>query len=116
MTPSTSPSMVAWIGARLREARLNARLTVREAAERAGLRAHGTLVQYENGRVLPPLDRLAALATAYNVPLSSLVVSRDALIPVVTMLERADGPQLSAFTQLLQQALDQAADDDARLA
>jgi len=60
----------------------------RADAERVGLRAHGTLVQYENGRVLPPLDRLAALATAYNVPLSSLVVSRDALIPVVTMLER----------------------------
>jgi transcriptional regulator with XRE-family HTH domain len=116
MTLADTAPVVARIGERLREARLNARLTVRAAAERVGLRAHGTLVQYENGRVLPPLDRLAALAAAYNVPLSSLVVSRDALIPVVTMLERADGPQLSAFAQLLQQALDQAADDDARLA
>jgi transcriptional regulator with XRE-family HTH domain len=107
MTPGASASTVAWIGARLREARLNARLTVREAAERAGLRAHGTLVQYENGRVLPPLDRLAALAIAYDVPLSSLVVSRDALIPVVTLLERATGPQIGAFAQLLQQVLDQ---------
>ena len=47
------------LGPRLREARLNAHLTVREAAERAGLHSHGTLVQYENSRVLPPLDRLA---------------------------------------------------------
>jgi transcriptional regulator with XRE-family HTH domain len=107
MTPSTSSPVVAQIGERLREARLNARLTVREAAERVGLRAHGTLVQYENGRVLPPLDRLAALAQAYDVPLASLVVSHDALIPVVTMLERATGPQISAFAQLLQHVVDE---------
>jgi transcriptional regulator with XRE-family HTH domain len=114
MTPDALAPAVARLGERLREARLNARLTVREAAERAGLRAHGTLVQYENGRVLPPLDRLAALATAYDVPLSSLVVSHDALIPVVTLLERATGPQLDAFAQLLQQVLAQAADQDGR--
>jgi transcriptional regulator with XRE-family HTH domain len=106
MTPGAAASIVDQLGARLREARLNARLTVREAAERAGLRAHGTLVQYENGRVLPPLDRLVALATAYDVPLSSLVVSRDALMPVVTLLERATGPQIDAFARLLQQMLD----------
>ena len=116
MTLTDSAPVVARIGERLREARLNARLTVRTAAKRAGLRAHGTLVQYENGLVLPPLDRLAALAAAYNVPLSSLVVSRDALIPVVAMLERANGPQISAIAQLLQQVLDQAADDAARIA
>jgi transcriptional regulator with XRE-family HTH domain len=87
---------------RLREARLNARLTVREAAERAGLRAHGTLVQYENGKVLPPLDRLAALARAYNISLASLVVSDDALIPLVTMLEHATALQISALIQLLE--------------
>src|SRR5262245_34518884 len=106
MTSTTSP-IIAQIGDRLREARLNARLTVREAAERAGLRAHGTLVQYESGRVLPPLDRLAALAAAYNVPLACLVVSREALAPVVTMLERATASQISAFAQLLQQVLEQ---------
>jgi transcriptional regulator with XRE-family HTH domain len=52
MTSGTQPA-VARLGERLCEARLNARLTVREAAEWVGLRAHGTLVQYENGRVLP---------------------------------------------------------------
>ena len=107
-------STVALIGERLREARLNARLTVREAAERAGLRAHGTLVQYENGQVLPPLNRLAALAAAYDVPLSSLVVSHNALVPVVTMLERASVPQIAAFAQLLQQVIDQATDQAAK--
>lgn len=111
MTSTASTTVVAQIGERLREARLNARLTVREAAERAGLRAHGTLVQYENGRVLPPLDRLAALAQAYDVPLASLVVSDDALVSVVTLLERASAAQIDAFAQLLQHVVDQEPDN-----
>lgn len=105
MTSRTATPIVAQLGERLREARLNARLTVRQAAARVGLRGHGPLVQYESGKVLPPLDRLAALAQAYDVPLSSLVVSHDALVPLVTMLERATVPQISAFAQLLQHAL-----------
>lgn len=113
MTVDTSSPAVARIGERLREARLNARLTVREAAERAGLRAHGTLVQYENGKVLPPLDRLAALARAYDVPLASLVVSHDALAPVVTMLERASASQISAFAQLLEQVVGERSGENA---
>jgi transcriptional regulator with XRE-family HTH domain len=113
MTPDIKPVVIARLGERLREARLNARLTVREAAERAGLRAHGTLVQYENGKVLPPLDRLAALAQAYDVPLASLMVSHDALMQVVTMLEHATNPQIDAFTQLLRRAIDDMPDDAA---
>lgn len=103
-TDLRSPTLML-LGDRLREARLNARLTVREAAERIGLRAHGTLVQYEHGKVLPPLDRLAALAQTYDIPLASLVVSQDALAPVVSMLEHATATQISAFAHLLQQVL-----------
>jgi transcriptional regulator with XRE-family HTH domain len=104
----TGPApVVVQVGARLREARLNARFTVREAAERIGLRAHGTLVQYESGKVAPPLERLAALADVYGVPLASLFVGHDALIPVVTVLERATPAQISALAQLLQQVLEQ---------
>jgi len=108
MTLDSLPPVVARLGERLREARLNARLTVREAAERIGLRAHGTLVQYENGKVLPPLDRLDVLAHAYGVPLASLLVSQDVLMPLVTLLEGASASQIAAFTQLLQQAIDAA--------
>jgi hypothetical protein len=85
----TSPTLVIRLGERLREARLNARLTAHKAAERAGLRAHGPLVLYENGKLLPSLDQLAALAQSYAVPL-------------VAMLERATVPQISAFARLLQ--------------
>lgn len=111
MTASASSPAIARLGDRLREARLNARLTMREAAVRVGLRAHGTLVQYENGNVLPPLDRLAALAQVYGIPLASLVVTNDALIPVVAMLEHATVPQIGAFAQLLQQAVEAQADE-----
>lgn len=104
ITDLRSPTLLQ-LGDRLREARLNARLTVREAAERVGLRAHGTLVQYEHGKVLPPLDRLAALAQAYDIPLASLVVSQDALAPVVSLLEHATATQISAFAHLLQRVL-----------
>jgi hypothetical protein len=55
--------------------------------------------------VLPPLERLAALAQVYDTPLASLLVSHDALAPVVAMLERATATQISAFAHLLQQAL-----------
>ncbi len=108
MTPPATSPVVVQLGSRLREARLNARLTVREAAERAGLAAHGTLVQYEHGKVLPPLDRLAALALAYDVPLASLLVSHDALAPLVMLLERASAPQLRALAELLGQAISEA--------
>ena len=111
MTLGASSPVIARLGERLREARLNARLTVREAAARIGLRAHGTLVQYEHGNVLPPLDRLAALAQVYDIPLASLVVTNDALIPVVTMLEHATAPQIGAFAQLLQHAVEPLADE-----
>ena len=97
------------IGARLREARLNARLTVREAAARAGLRGHATLVQYERGAVLPPLHRLAALARVYNVSLAGLLVADTALSPVVDRLDRADAAQIGALRRLLTHALDAAA-------
>jgi transcriptional regulator with XRE-family HTH domain len=105
MTADAPSPVVAHLGSRLREARLNARLTVREAAERVGLRAHGTLVQYEHGKVLPPLERLAALAHAYDTPLASLLVSHDALAPVVALLERATASQISALAHLFQEVL-----------
>ena len=99
-TPAIDP-VIAQIGERLREARLNAHMTVREAASNVGLHGHGTLVQYENGHVLPPLDRLALLAKIYRVPLASLVVSNDALMPVITLLEHANSTQIDMLTHLL---------------
>jgi transcriptional regulator with XRE-family HTH domain len=99
----TASPLALQVGARLREARLNARLTVREAATAVGLRNHGTLVQYENGNVLPPLERLAALAQVYQVPSAALLVSDDALIPLVTLLEQATPAQREGLVAALSQ-------------
>ncbi|MDZ4717484.1 MAG: helix-turn-helix transcriptional regulator [Roseiflexaceae bacterium] len=107
MSVNTAPQLAAQVGARLREARLTARLTVREAAAQIGLRAHGTLVQYENGHVAPPLERLAAMATVYRISLASLFVTQEALIPLISLLEGATTAQIEAFTRLFQQALHQ---------
>lgn len=107
MSDNMQPRRAIPLGARLREARLNARLTVREAAERIGLRAHGTLVQYENDKVTPPFERLVALAQVYDVSLASLMVTHDALIPIVDMLERATLVQIEALAQLFEQVLRQ---------
>ncbi len=54
------------LGPRLREARQAANLTVRDAGERLGL-DHSMIVRYENGDLLPPLDRLIALADLYGL-------------------------------------------------
>lgn len=103
-------AVIEHLGDRLREARLNARLTTREAAARIGLRTHATLVQYENRKVLPPLDRLAALAQLYGISLAGLMVQNDALMPILDMLEQASASQLDALARLLRQALNATGD------
>ncbi|WP_217352456.1 helix-turn-helix domain-containing protein [Candidatus Viridilinea mediisalina] len=78
------------LGRRLRTARFAAGLTVREAAARAGLPGHTQLVRYENGRAQPPLERLAALASAYGTTLSALLALHDEAVALIAVIERAD--------------------------
>lgn len=89
MTPSPTTWSDAWLGERLRAQRVQAGLTVREAAAQAQI-AHSLIVKYENGSVRPTLPRLAALATAYGVTLAALLSAHDALVPLITALDRAD--------------------------
>lgn len=103
-----SAVVLAALGHRLREARLDARITIREAAAAADLRSHTTLVAYENGRVLPPLDRLAALANAYGVTIASLLVTHALLAPLVAHLDRRDPEQLQALVAALSSVVDAA--------
>lgn len=80
----------AKVGRRLREARISAQLTVREAADAAGLPNHSILVRYENGAARPPLDRIAALAVVYGTTLAALLAERDEMVPLIAAAERAD--------------------------
>ncbi len=77
------------VARRLRTARLNARLTVREAAEQAGFDDHSPIVRYENGTTRPPLERLEALAGVYGLTLAALLAETDAAMPLIVELERA---------------------------
>jgi len=80
----------ARVGRRLREARLTAGLTVREAAEAAGIPHHSLLVRYENSAARPPLERLGALAGAYGTTVAALLAERDEVVPLIAQIERAD--------------------------
>lgn len=91
------------IGKRLADARINRRLTVREAAKAVGIN-HSTLVRYENGYMLAPLDTLAMLAELYGVTPAALYAQYDELIELIAMLDSA-GPTVVALQPAFQQML-----------
>ena len=60
---SDQETLTARVGRRLRAARLQAGMTVREATAATGI-AHSMIVKYENGAIPPPLNRIDTLADA----------------------------------------------------
>lgn len=98
--PILAHPVVVQLGQRLRDARMEANMTVREATERLGLDNHTLLVRYENGVVRPPVDRLAQLAAVYGTTLPALFINDAATAAVVTQLLDAD-PQLLALVATL---------------
>ncbi|MGX7132870.1 helix-turn-helix domain-containing protein [Enterococcus songbeiensis] len=57
---------------KLKQARLHLKKTQPEIAHSLNITVR-TLARYENGSILPPMDKLEALAKLYNVPLTYLV-------------------------------------------
>ncbi|MFD1046622.1 multiprotein-bridging factor 1 family protein, partial [Kibdelosporangium lantanae] len=53
-------SAVRALGAALRQHRMSKGMSLRALARNVGLSAHGTLVDYEHGRRIPPEDLLVA--------------------------------------------------------
>jgi transcriptional regulator with XRE-family HTH domain len=78
------------LGRRLREARVNAGFTVREAALRAGIVSHSLLVRYENSHAHPPPGRLEALANAYGTTVAALHAEHDEAVALIAVIDRAD--------------------------
>ncbi|WP_322489308.1 helix-turn-helix transcriptional regulator [Chloroflexus sp.] len=89
------------VARRLREARIAAGLTVREAAAAAGIPDHSLLVRYENRVARPPLERLHALAMAYDTTLAALLTERDEAVKLIAAIERADTPTLNRLLAAL---------------
>jgi transcriptional regulator with XRE-family HTH domain len=87
-------SLDARIGRRLREARIAAGLTMREASSSAGIPSHSLLVRYEHGAARPPLERLDALARIYDTTLAAILTERDEAVALIAEIERADPTML----------------------
>ncbi|MBA4495132.1 helix-turn-helix domain-containing protein [Paenactinomyces guangxiensis] len=92
-------------GARLRRARKNKKLTIRELAGKTGL-AEATLSCYENGTRIPDLQNLANIADVLDVPTDFLISNNQEEIKnLKTLLESGeltyDGVELKG-TDLIQ--------------
>lgn len=97
----TSEPLDTLVARRLREARIAAGMTVREAAAAAGIPDHSLLVRYENRKTRPPLDRLYALAEAYNTTLAALLAKRDEVVKLIAAIELADAQTLNRLLAAL---------------
>lgn len=71
---STTPSLPAELGKRLRRHRLAAGFTLEQLASRAGI-GKGYLSRIENGKKVPPIATLSRLAGALGLEIASLLMS-----------------------------------------
>src|SRR4051812_38368671 len=101
-------SLGARVARRLRAARFQARMTVREVAAQIGV-SHTLVVKYENNTVAPSFDRLAALAHIYGLTPAALLAEQDIAMPLLTALDQASVAQIAQLAPVLE-ALSTAAD------
>jgi transcriptional regulator with XRE-family HTH domain len=107
-TPEASDaprSLALRVAERLREARLTALLTQREAAQRAGLTNHSLLHKYETGAIQPSYDTLERIATVYGLTAAALLAREDAAVSLLSLIDGADTALLARLSQLLRTAL-----------
>jgi transcriptional regulator with XRE-family HTH domain len=90
------------VGRRLRAAREEAGISLRELAQRVGLRDHTVLIKYEQGRTAPSCARLVSLAHALGISPAALLAAQDAAIPLITAVDRADEGELAQLTFVLE--------------
>lgn len=89
------------VARRLRAARIQAGLTVREAAALLGDIDHSMIVKYENGTTRLSLERLAVFAAAYDLTPAALLAVHDNLMPIIAAIERADPEHLTVLATAL---------------
>ena len=87
-------------GRRLQEARIRARMTVREAGDATGI-DHTLIVKYENAKIAPSYDRLAILARAYGLTAAALLAEQDAAVPLLAAIDQANTEQLAQLALAL---------------
>lgn len=72
------------LAARLKDARINARMTLAEAADAASV-SSPTISRYESADIAIPVEKLSALATAYGVSPAYLMGWERPLKDVITI-------------------------------
>jgi transcriptional regulator with XRE-family HTH domain len=95
----------ARVARRLRDARIRAGMTVREAAAELAI-SHTLIVKYENEVVAPSFERLQWLAAIYRTSAAALLAERDEAIPLLALLDQANGEEIAQFIQLMKQTRD----------
>ena len=85
----------ARLGQRLRMAREESGLSLRELAQRVGLRDHTVLIKYERGATAPSSVRLLSLARALGCSAAALLAESDAAVAIIDAVDRADESRLA---------------------
>ena len=77
---------------------------MREVGDRIGLK-HAIIVKYENGSVVPSIERLRVLARLYGFTTAALLAEHDRAMPLFTLLDRASADEIEHLVQVLQEVL-----------
>jgi len=99
---SDEQQSAAQVGRRLRAARARAGLSLRELAQRVGLRDHTVLIKYERGATPPSSARLFALARALDCSAAALLADRDEAMALIGSVDRADADLLAQLQVTLE--------------
>jgi len=78
------------VGQKIKELRLNARLTLNELAEKAGI-SQGYLSKIENSKNAPPVSTLLMIAKALNVGISQIFGENESQMPI-SLIRKKDRP------------------------
>lgn len=97
--------LAARVARRLREARVRAGMTVREAAAELAI-SHTLIVKYENGVVAPSFQRLHTLAALYHTSAAALLAERDEAMPLFALLDHASAEEIAQIIRLLNDSRD----------
>ena len=95
----------ARVARRLRDARVRAGMTVREAAAALAI-SHTLIVKYENGVVAPSFERLQSLAALYRTSAAALLAERDEAMPLFALLDQASAEEIAQLIRLVNDTRD----------
>lgn len=101
-TRSEEQQAAVLLGRRLRAAREEAGLSLRELAQRIGLRDHTVLLKYERGATVPTSVRLISLAQALGCSAAGLLAANDAAVPIISAIDRAGEQRLAQLGFVLE--------------